>query len=136
MFYLLIFNFEFLIINYYLLFRWGKPPPKLHPCLCPALAGYPLLGVPGEPLSVQLPPSSRAHPQTSLNIIKLSEFLLLIFYIFLNKWFIVIINLSDNKNLLSMCIYKYLFSIILFIFFFCYCFKIFKLQIINKFKNY
>ena len=42
MFYLLIFNFEFLIINYYLLFMWGKYPPKLHPCLSPAIAGYPV----------------------------------------------------------------------------------------------
>jgi len=37
---------------------------------------YPLLGVPGETLSVQLPPSGRAHPRTSLFMKKLSVFLL------------------------------------------------------------
>ena len=65
---------------------------------------YPLLGVPGEPLSVQLPPSGWAHPRTSLSMKKLSE----LFYKFINfsqiNYLLKLLILPANKNL-SMCIY-------------------------------
>jgi hypothetical protein len=63
----------FILIIYYLIIYVGEASPSLHPCLRQVLR-YPLLGVPGETLSFQLPPSGRAHPQTSLFMKKLSEF--------------------------------------------------------------